>query len=150
MEAEFREQLSEQGFTHEIMAEFGVQETGVFPKDKVDLACLHEPYAYEPLTVLQQERAVENSVTVNNYDYQGRRAPMNPFRCFGVDWDKYSASSSIIILDYDVIMQKFRVIRRIEVPRSEYSYDNAVNTVVELNDKYNPSWIYADRGAGEN
>lgn len=66
------------------------------------------------------------------------------------DWDKYQASSSIVILDFDVIMQKFRVIKRIEVPRSEYSYDNAVNMVVQLNDQYNPSWIYADRGSGKN
>ena len=38
----------------------------------------------------------------------------------GVDFDKYQASSSIIILDFDVIMRKFKVIKRIEVPRGEY------------------------------
>ena len=62
---------------------------------------------------------------------------------------KYGASSSIIILDYDVEKNKFRVTRRIEVPKSEYSYDNAVNLIVDLNRIYNPSWIYVDRGAGE-
>ena len=62
---------------------------------------------------------------------------------------KYGASSSIIILDYDLINRKFKVIKRVEVPRSEYSYDTAVNLVVELNDQYNPAWIYADAGAGE-
>lgn len=35
------------------------------------------------------------------------------------------------------------------MPRSEYSYDTAVNLIVELNDIYNPSWIYCDRGSGE-
>lgn len=34
------------------------------------------------------------------------------------------------------------------MPRAEYSYDNAVNKIIELNDIYNPSWIYCDRGAG--
>jgi replicative DNA helicase len=67
----------------------------------------------------------------------------------GVDWDKYGASSSILILDYDLEFEKFRVIKRIEVPKSEYSYDNAVNLIVELNDVYNPSWIYVDRGSGK-
>ena len=62
---------------------------------------------------------------------------------------KYGASSSIVIVDYDVEINKFRVTRRIEVPKSEYSYDNAVNLIVELNRIYNPSWIYVDRGAGE-
>lgn len=45
--------------------------------------------------------------------------------------------------------QKFQVIKRIEVPKAEYSYDAAVNLIVELNDQYNPSWIYCDRGSGE-
>lgn len=62
---------------------------------------------------------------------------------------KYGASSSIVILDYDIIKQKFKVINRIEVPRSEYSYDNAVNLIIECNNRYNPSWIYCDRGSGE-
>lgn len=62
---------------------------------------------------------------------------------------KYGASSSIIILEYDVIIKKFKVIKRVEVPRSEYSYDNAINKIVELNDIYNPSFIYCDAGSGE-
>lgn len=63
---------------------------------------------------------------------------------------KYGASSSIIILDYDGDFDAFRVIKRIEVPKSEYSYDYAVNLIIELNAIYNPSWIYVDRGSGEN
>ena len=62
---------------------------------------------------------------------------------------KYQASSSIIILDYDMITDKFKVIKRIEVPKSEYSYDNAVNLIIELNEQYNPAWIYVDRGSGD-
>lgn len=62
---------------------------------------------------------------------------------------KYQASSSIIILDFDMKMRRFRVIKRIEVPKSQYSYDAAVNLVVKLNDIYNPSFIYVDRGSGE-
>ena len=65
------------------------------------------------------------------------------------DWDKYSSSSSIVILEYNVKMQQFMVLKRFEMPRAEYSYDNAVNTVIELNKIYNPAWIYADRGSGE-
>ena len=62
---------------------------------------------------------------------------------------KYGASSSIIILDFDMDYQKFRVVKRIEVPKSEYSYDGAVNMIIELNQIYNPSWIYVDRGSGK-
>ncbi|MEG1494716.1 MAG: hypothetical protein RR406_00230 [Bacilli bacterium] len=44
---------------------------------------------------------------------------------------------------------KFKVFKRIEVPRSEYSYDAAVNLIIELNEIYNPSFIYCDAGSGE-
>ena len=62
---------------------------------------------------------------------------------------KYGAASSILVLDYDMQFNKFRVINRTEIPKSEYTYDNAVNRIIELNEVYNPSWIYVDRGAGE-
>jgi len=39
--------------------------------------------------------------------------------------------------------------KRVEVPRSEYSLDNAVNWVVRLNRIYRPSWIFCDRGYGD-
>ena len=150
MEAEFRAQLSDQGYVHEIMAEFGTQDAGVFDKDRLDEACQEEFYTYSQLSPIQLDKIEKLGVKPNNYNYpSGKRAPGNPFRTMGVDWDKYSASSSIIILDYDVIKQKFKVIKRVEVPRADYSYDKAVETVVELNDQYNPSWIYCDRGSGE-
>ena len=65
------------------------------------------------------------------------------------DWDKYGASSSILILDYNLAMKKFQVVRRVEVPKVEYSFDKAVNMIIELNKIYQPSFIYADRGMGE-
>lgn len=151
MEAELRAQLTEQGYIHEVLAEFGTQEAGVFPKDKLDEAMTFENYAYNPLTY-DQKIAIERGnkqepVFYNHNKYNP--APPNVFRTMGVDWDKYGASSSIIILDYDVIRQKFKVIKRVEVTRGDYSYDNAVNTIIELNEIYNPSWIYCDAGSGE-
>jgi replicative DNA helicase len=122
----------------------------VFNKDKVDLSLTHSLYAYTPLTYYQAERCKANELHPDMLVYEkGERAPLTPFRTMGVDWDKYGASSSILILDYDVIVKKFKVIKRIEVPRGEYSYDNAINLIVELNDQYNPSWIYCDAGSGE-
>lgn len=148
MEAEFRAQLTPSGYVHEILAEFGAQDTGVFNKSKIDLAQTHLNFAYEKLSYLQNEKADRLGTQPEMLIYNGR-APINPFRTMGVDWDKYGASSSILILDYDVINQKFKVIKRIEVPKAEYSYDAAVQMIVDLNEQYNPSWIYCDRGAGE-
>ena len=46
-------------------------------------------------------------------------------------------------------LEKFMVLKRIEVPRAEYHYDAAVNLIIEINEIYNPSWIYCDAGGGE-
>jgi len=40
------------------------------------------------------------------------------------------------------------VMQRIEIPKGEYTLDNAVNSIIEMNDIYNPSWIFCDRGYG--
>lgn len=156
MEAELRAQLTAEGYVHEVLAEFGTQETGVFDKDKLDAAQKVLDYAYNPLDFFQQNSVAERMQA--DKEYQGPlmleytknfKAPRNVFRTMGVDWDKYQASSSILILDYDIKLGKFKVFKRVEVPRSEYSYDAAINTIVELNEIYNPSWIYCDAGSGE-
>ena len=150
MEAELRAQLTAEGYVHEVLAEFGTQETGVFDKDKLDAAQKVLNYAYNPLDYFQQKKCIEegNEPEILMYN-QSFKAPRNIFRTMGVDWDKYGANSSILILDYDTRLGKFKVFKRVEVPRSEYSYDAAINTIVELNEIYNPSWIYCDAGSGE-
>lgn len=150
MEAEFRAQLSEQGYIHEVMAEFGTQDTGVFDKKALDRAVNTDIYSYEKLDYFQERLVEEEGLDVEMLLYDtDNPAPRNMLRTMGVDFDKYQASSSIIILDYDIMRRKFKVIKRIEVPRGEYSYDNALNTILEANYTYNPSWIYCDRGSSE-
>lgn len=150
MEAELKAQLTAEGYVHEVLAEFGTQETGVFNKDKLDKAMKVLDYAYNELDYFQLEKLKKagHYPLMEIYD-QTSPPPKNIFRTMGVDWDKYGASSSILILDYDLKLRKFRVFKRVEVPRAEYSYDNAVNMIVQLNALYNPSWIYCDAGAGE-
>ena len=147
----FRAELTQSQYEHEILAEFGTEEAGVFSKDKVDKAMTYQYYTYDKLTDIQKRNIEANDSNYPDellYDSYNL-APYNPFRCAGVDFDKYQSSSSIIILDFDVIMRKFKVIKRIEVPRGEYTLDNAVNTIIEVNHIYRPSWIYVDRGYGD-
>jgi replicative DNA helicase len=150
MEAEFRAQLTAQAYVHEIEANFGTQDTGVFPKDKLDASRQFEYYAYNELTYEQKRQVESDGLTPTMYLYDNLYKPtFNPFRTMGVDWDKYGASSSILILEYNVIKEKFQVIKRVELARADYSYDNAVNTIIQLNDIYNPAFIYCDAGSGE-
>ena len=89
MEAELRAQLTEQGYVHEVLAEFGTQEAGVFPKDKLDEALLFENYAYNELSYEQKIKCDREQIYPAMYIYnKSNPAPFNPFRTMGVDWDK--------------------------------------------------------------
>lgn len=94
MEEEFRSMLSENGYVHEVLADFGAQETGVFDKDKLDRAMQFERYAYMPLTFSQKHMVETNNWNVdmmipptNTSNMLGAYRP-NRFRTVGVDWDK--------------------------------------------------------------
>ena len=151
MEAEFRATLSEQGYVHEVEAEFGVQNTGVFDKDRVDEAKEVYNYAYAPLDYYQEAASKRGDIEPPEMLLYDRRhpAPYSRFRTIGVDWDKYEETSSIIVLEFNERLKRFMILKAYSVPRSEYSYDMAVKTIIELNEIYKPAMIYCDRGAGE-
>ena len=136
-------------YEHEILAEFGVEESGVFPKDKVDAARKQFFYTYAELNKYQLAELEGQAKPLNFVYKKGDHAPQNLIRTMGVDWDKYSAGSSIVVLDYDMKAKKFWVMNRVEVTRGEYSLTNAVNKVIEINEIYDPRWIFVDRGFGE-
>ena len=62
---------------------------------------------------------------------------------------KSQAPTSILVLEYDNVFNKFRVINRTEIESSEFTFDKAVKRIIDINAIYNPSYIYLDRGAGE-
>ena len=151
MEAEFRATLSDQGYVHEVEAEFGVQNTGVFNKDRVDFAKEIYNYSYQPLDYYQEAALKSGNMMMPDmllYDKK-HHPPFNRFRTIGVDWDKYSETSSIVVLEFNERLKKFMILKAFSVPRSEYSYDLAVKTVIEFNEIYKPAMIYCDRGSGE-
>lgn len=85
MEAEFRAQLSEQGYIHEVLAEFGVEDTGVFDKDKLDEAITFSMYAYNELDYYQKQRCLDSNMMPDMYVYEkGKRAHTNMIRTMGV------------------------------------------------------------------
>lgn len=47
------------------------------------------------------------------------------------------------------IVPVFKMLFRIEIARSEFTYVNAMNKIVELNEEYKFDWIAIDRGYGE-
>lgn len=83
MEEQFRAQLTPSQYEHEVLAEFGTEEAGVFPKDKVDAATMIEWYAYNDLTESQKMMARDKEPLMLNYSSENP-APYNPFTCIGV------------------------------------------------------------------
>ena len=90
MESEFRNSLPELGYIHEVLAEFGPQETGVFNKQRLDEAIRMDLYAYEELNYLQKQSLTISESDIKFYiPAKGERGFYpNRFRAMGVDWDK--------------------------------------------------------------
>lgn len=149
MEDQFRAELTPSQYEHEILAEFGSEEAGVFNKERLDEAMRQKYYTYDDLTETQLRNLNGMTPPINiNYNL-ANPAPGNPFRTMGIDFDSYQAGSSLLVLDYDVELAKFVVVKRLEVPKGEYTLDRAVNLIIQFNEIYNPSWIFLDRGYGE-
>lgn len=85
MEAEFRSELTELGYIHEVQADFGPQDTGVFNKDRVDMSRQIDNYTYTPLTQIQEYvRKKEGRDEPRNIAPVGNRVPKNIFRTMAV------------------------------------------------------------------
>lgn len=86
MEDQFKAELTQSQYEHEILAEFGTEESGVFDKDKIDKAMTFEYYTYSPLS--ETDRRTIRSSGGNfpeEYIYDKNNIPpYNPFRCVGV------------------------------------------------------------------
>lgn len=100
----------------------------------------------------QVERASKNSWDYE--DYTGKRRTLKGPILMGVDWDKYGAGSTLIVIQYDTdpsspTFGKVVLIYREEIPKSKLSLTRAVDRVVELNLIFDPHMIYCDRGFGE-
>jgi len=127
-ERDARNNLTELGYVHEILAEFGDMAEGVFQRKFVEKAA-------------EAGREL-NLELVDDIDYQA-------IRTIGIDWDKAGAATQIVVTEYDPEIDKFYPIHRAEIPSGEFTYSNAIDTIVALNEEFNPEFIYADRGHGE-
>ena len=90
MEEEFRNTYDNNAYTHEVLAEFGVEEAGVFDKIKLEEATKIDNYVYydqdkwRPVTTGLDDRNVKEIHKL----LPGKKIyTPNVFRCVGVDWD---------------------------------------------------------------
>ena len=145
---DIRDELSEMRYVQEVMAEFGEEELGVYQKKYVQAA------------LDEGTRLKHRYITKWNEDDRDaylKRTQGRNIRILGVDWDKYAAATNMVCMELDryhqtengTIVPIFKVLFRIEIARAEFTYVNAMNKIIELNDKYKFDWIGIDRGYGE-
>lgn len=153
MEGELRATMTEQAYIHEVLAEFGEETVGVFSKDAVERAKSQFLYSYRELNTWEIEQYRRAGMAVDDIVYYGPYTKSRPapkaIRIIGVDWDKYGAATQIVVTEFDEVHKKFRVATRSEIPRGQFTLDNAVQRIIELNEIYDPKFIYVDRGFGE-
>lgn len=145
---DIREELSEMRYAQEVMAEFGEEELGVYQKKYIQQAIAEgERLNYQYITKWSKEERT-------NYL---KKTQGQCIRILGVDWDKYAAATNMVCIEFDRFHQDqegrivpiFKILFRVEIARAEFTYINAMNKIIELNDEYKFDWIAIDRGYGE-
>lgn len=119
----FKEQLTEIGYKHEILGEFGEQEEGVFQNVYVQNA--KADYAY------------------GDFEYRNTWT-----YTIGVDWNDTATGTNIVITGFDPQRNKFVLVDRHVVSRDGWTQLAACNKIAELNRLWKPIAIYIDAGFG--
>lgn len=119
----FKNDLTDIQYKHEILAEFGDIQEGVFQVDYVLAAKGHYTYA------------------------QMHRTPGWQY-CVGVDWNDTKVGTTIVVTGFDPSQMKFFVVDREVVSREGWTQLTACQRIAEINRRWLPEWIYVDRGFG--
>jgi replicative DNA helicase len=119
----YRKSLTAIGYKHEVLADFGEQEEGVFQVQYVEAA--------------QAE-----------YEY-GKLSP-NPgwLYSIGVDWNSPAVGTTIVVTGFNPSNSKFYVVEREVVQRAGWTQLAACEAITKMNRRWRPFVIYVDKGFG--
>lgn len=145
---DIKDELSEMRYDQEVMANFGEELAGVYQKKYLEMA-------------IAEGNRIGHVSYITDWSKEDRdrylhEHPSN-LRYLGVDWDKYGAATNMVCVEYDRyhtdengrLDPKFKILFRVEIPRSEFTYTNAMQKIVELDEEYDFEYIAVDRGYGE-
>jgi replicative DNA helicase len=121
LEAIFKEQLTEIGYKHEVEADFGEQEEGVFQNMYVEAA-------------------------QSNFEYG--QLPRNPNWRYmlGVDWNDVRIGTSITVIGFNPVEQVFYMMDKQRVSRDGWNQTAACHKIAQMNEFWRPEYIYVDSG----
>lgn len=124
MENFFRGELTSIQYDHEILANFGEQEQGVYQGAYIDDAM--EDYRYSDMAP----------------------NPAEWIYMIGVDWNDVKIGTTICITGFNPQWNIFKIFTREVVSREGWSQHAACQRIIELNQLWNPKAIYIDKGFG--
>jgi hypothetical protein len=119
----FRKELTEDGYQHEILAEFGEQEEGVYRLRYIELA-------------------------QSDFTYGTYKPNPNWLFAIGVDWNDHKTGVTIAIVGLSPDDGVFRLVDHETISRSEFTQLGSCQRIAELNRFWNPFAVYVDKGFG--
>jgi hypothetical protein len=123
MQMEFRDQLTDAGYRHEVLADFSADGEGVFQIDFVE-ACKAD------------------------YRYDQQTPQPDWVYGIGVDWNDAANGTQIYVLGYNPVTMKFRIVGKESVHVEKWTQTTAVKKVREMVRKWRPLVVYTDYGHG--
>jgi hypothetical protein len=123
LESFFRKNLTSIGYKHEVLADFGEQEEGVFQAAFVDRS-------------------------ISEYRYSEMYPQSHWLYSIGVDWNSPRVGTTIYVTGFNQSNNKFYVVEHAVVQRDQHTQLAAMQKIVELHRKWRPFAIYVDQGYG--
>ena len=122
----FRTSYDSTTFEHEFLAEFGIQEAGVFRNDLIDIALL-------------------------DYDMPRPKTGPGTRVIIGVDWNGQNIGTHIAVVEATHSSQgiKYILLEKKIIKGVEFTQTESVKAIIDLNFKYDSDFIYVDHGYGE-
>lgn len=124
MEEEFQAQLTSSGYRHEVLADFSADGEGVF-----------------------QIPFIESAFN-NEYTIAANKREANCVYGMGVDWNDSENGTKIIVVEYSMEKQRYRIVDHESVNIEKWTQTTAVQKVMMMNRKWECSFIYVDHGHG--
>ncbi len=124
LESFYRGEFTDIQYNHEVGAEFGEQEQGVYQTSYVDDAMVDYNYS-------------ENSPEHDKWIYT-----------IGVDWNDFKVGTTIAVVGFNPTSRLFKLMTRVVYQRDGWTQLGAIERLVELNRHWKPKWIYIDYGYG--
>ena len=122
-----RAQYSDAGYKHEFEAEFGDIAEGVFLKKFVD-------------------------ASLQDYDINKVRRNTDSLYTIGVDWNTAGNGTCIIVTEWNRNLNggkgAFKTVAKKVITQEEFTQVRSCEEIIELNEKWNPEFIYVDTGYG--